>query len=209
MKYITLPAIIISSAILFSCSEANTEPRDTNTNLNASNETTSYSANVKKSSINWKGEVAGIYSHIGTIDLQSGSLTFNGDQISGGEFVVDMTSISPTDNGTFKDQDGGRISDLQGHLSTEDFFATATYPTSKFVITSVEGNIVTGNLTIRDKTNEESFEISLMERDGNDVKIEGSITFDRQKYDVAWVHYMKDMILSDDIVLTINLLASK
>jgi len=120
-----------------------------------------------------------------------------------------MLSIMPTDDGTFKDQDGGRLEDLKGHLTTEDFFATETYPTSKFVITNVDGNTVTGDLTIRDKTSEESFEISSLEKTEGGVTLSGSITFDRQKYDVAWVHYMQDMILSDDIVLNITVEATK
>ena len=36
----------------------------------------------------------------------------------------------------------------------------------------------------------------------------GKLVFNRQKYGVAWVHFMKDMILSDDISIKVNLLAS-
>jgi hypothetical protein len=35
----------------------------------------------------------------------------------------------------------------------------------------------------------------------------GHLVFDRQKYDLAWEHYLKDVILSDDIKLDISLVA--
>ena len=172
-------------------------------------ETVMYAADASASKVNWRGEVAGVYGHDGFVNLKSGQVEVAGDKLVGGKFEVDMTAFYPTDTASYKDVDGGRMSDLQGHLATEDFFATATYPTSLFVITSVEGNTVKGNLTVRDKTNEETFNITSMEMTDNGVNMTGTLVFDRQKYDVAWVHFMKDMILSDDIALKVNLVATK
>ena len=120
-----------------------------------------------------------------------------------------MSVIYPTDSASYKDQDGGRITDLQGHLSTEDFFGTEAYPSANFVISSVNGNTVTGNLTVKGKTNEETFEISSLDKSADGVTVSGAMTFDRQKYNVSWVHFMEDMILSDDIALTISITATK
>ena len=39
-----------------------------------------------------------------------------------------------------------------------------------------------------------------MEIDGETMKLSGKLVFDRQKYDVAWAHYVQDVILNDDIV---------
>jgi len=35
----------------------------------------------------------------------------------------------------------------------------------------------------------------------------GTLVFDRQKYDVAWEHFLEDTVLSDDITLEITLVA--
>ena len=210
MKLRLLNAMAFSSILLFSCGEAATEQTEENT---ATEEVTAeavvYAADLEATTVNWRGEVAGVYGHEGFVNLKSGSIEITGENITGGEFVVDMSVIYPTDSGSFKDEDGGRITDFQGHLSTPDFFDNANYPTSTFVITSVEGMTVKGNLTVRGKTNEETLMITAMEVNADGVMASGTLTFDRQKYDVAWVHYMKDMILSDDIKLTISFVATK
>ena len=46
-----------------------------------------------KSKLVWKGyKVTG--SHEGTLSIKSGSLVFDNDKLTGGEFVIDMTTIS-------------------------------------------------------------------------------------------------------------------
>ena len=209
MKSNVLYAVAFSATALFACGNAGTETTEATTEETAVVESVNYSADIEASMVNWRGEVAGVYGHEGFVKLVTGSVAVAGDAVTGGEFTIDMTGIFPTDSASFKDEDGGRISDLQGHLSTEDFFNTANFPTSTFVITSVEGNMVTGNLTIRDKTNEEMIEITSSEVTESGVNVSGKMVFNRQNYDVAWVHYMKDMILSDDIALTITLVATK
>ena len=209
MKLNVLYAVAFSATALFACGNAGTETTEATTEEVAVVESVNYTADTEASMVNWRGEVAGVYGHDGFVKLKSGSLTVAGDAITGGEFVIDMTNIVPTDSASYKDEDGSRITDLQGHLSTEDFFATETYPTASFTITKVEGNMVTGNLTIRDKTNEETIEIASTDMTDSGVSITGKMVFNRQNYDVAWVHFMKDMVLSDDIALNITLVATK
>lgn len=52
------------------------------------------------------------------------------------------------------------VADRDGHLRTGDFFDTENYPDIKFEITSVDEKSVTGNLTIKDVTQEETFDAS-------------------------------------------------
>ena len=70
---------------------------------------------TEQSIINWVGyKVTG--QHEGTITLREGTLEFNGDQLTGGNFVMDMTSINTTDlEGDYKNK-------LDGHLKANDFF---------------------------------------------------------------------------------------
>ena len=79
------------------------------------------------------------------------------------------------------------------------------FPTATFTVKSQQGDKLVGDLTIRGKTNEETATITTMETTEQGMKAEAKLVFNRQKYDVAWVHFMKDMILSDDIQLTITL----
>ncbi len=199
--------LALSTLLFVACSEGET-PEEVVVD-EVVTEATTYTTDVEASEINWRGEVAGIYGHDGYVNLQSGMVEMADNKLVGGEFTVDMTTFYPTDSASYKDVDGGRIADLQNHLSSEDFFASATYPTSTFVITSVEGNKATGDLTVRGKTNQETFNITSIDVTESGLNIKGKLVFDRQKYDVAWVHYMKDMILSDNIALTINLVATK
>lgn len=192
---------------------------EANSNAEASNEETAapeataesvnWNVNTEESHIRWEGGTAGaqVYSHFGSIKLQKGSITTAGEEITSGDVVVDMTTINPEDPNY---SDEHPASDLVGHLSTEDFFAVEQNPTASFVVKSVEGNSITGDLTVRGKTNEETFTIDHKEvtPDGM-MHLNGTLIFDRQKYDVAWAHYLEDVVLSDDITLQIGIVANK
>ena len=102
------------------------------------------------SKVVWKGyKVTG--SHEGTISIKSGDLIFESDKLTGGEFVMDMTSITVTDlEGDYKGK-------LEGHLKSDDFFGVANHPTASLVITNAEPSgknayNVTGDLTIKGVT---------------------------------------------------------
>lgn len=211
MKFKIATLSIMATMALASCTNNETTEAPVTETVEKTKKVESvlYTADASATEVNWKGEVAGVYGHEGYVNLESGTLTVEGDQIVGGTIVVDMTGIYPTDSASYRDQDGGRITDLQNHLSTPDFFATATYPTSTFEITGVENGAIKGNLTIRDKTNEETLEITNMNMENGQLQMSGTLTFDRQNYDVAWVHFMKDMVLSDDIVINFNFMAKK
>ena len=106
---------------------------------------------VDKSKVVWKGyKVTG--SHQGTITLKSGSLAFTNQKLSGGEFNIDMTSIINTDlSGEYRNK-------LEGHLKSDDFFGVEKYPTARLQFTKVKMTSknaykVTGDLTIKGKTN--------------------------------------------------------
>ena len=175
-------------------------------------EAVTYTVNAASSFVGWKGEVAGAYGHNGSIAISEGSLDLAGKSLVGGKVVVDMTTIVPLDSASYKPEDSedkGKASELVGHLSTGDFFLVETYPTATFVIKSMTDNKIVGDLTIRDKTNEETVDVSEFNVTEEGVSAKGTLVFDRQKYDVAWKHYMKDMILSDDIALELSIEATK
>jgi polyisoprenoid-binding protein YceI len=157
-----------------------------------------------QSTLAWTGTMLGLYSHNGTINLSSGSLEMTGEQVSGGSFVIDMTSIIPLDSGYGKDP-GSTSADLVGHLSSGDFFDVANNPTATFQILSVEGNKASGKMKLRGTEGEETIEnISISGTEGN-YTITGDITFDRKKYGAMFDMPVADKVLSNDIKLNISL----
>ncbi|GAA3652292.1 YceI family protein [Flavivirga jejuensis] len=156
-----------------------------------------------KSKVTWKGyKVTG--SHEGTIAIQSGFLNFEADKLTGGEFVIDMTTINTTD------LDGDYKGKLDGHLKSDDFFGVAAHPTAKLVLVSVKANgknayTVTGDLTIKGKTNPVTFSISI---EGN--KATASLKIDRTKFGIEYksanfFENLKDKAIYDEFDLVSNL----
>jgi polyisoprenoid-binding protein YceI len=165
-----------------------------------------YKVSPASSEVTWLGEVAGVYGHNGVIDIAEGSVTATGNTISGGTVVIDMTTIQPLDTASYT-ASGKTPQDLVNHLTTGDFFLVEEYPTATFVIKSHVGDKLIGDLTIRGNTKQEEATITSLVVTEEGLTAKADLVFDRQDYDVAWVHYMKDMILSDDIKLGITIVA--
>ncbi len=158
---------------------------------------------VKNSKIVWKGyKVAG--SHEGTIDLKSGSLTFDGDKLTGGAFVLDMNSLSSTDlSGEYKGK-------LEGHLKSDDFFGVAKYPTAALKITKVKKTgknayKIIGDLTIKGITNTVKFPASIYGK-----KATGTLKIDRTEFNVqygsgSFFDNLKDNLIYDELDLVVDL----
>jgi len=135
---------------------------------------------VSESTVTWKGyKVTG--KHEGTIALKEGSLLFDGSKLTGGEFVVDMTTINTTDLEAGKGKEK-----LDGHLKAGDFFGTDKHPTATLVFTKVvsfnkDSYTVDGNLTIKGITKPVTFVVSVY---GN--KASATLKVDRTKFDIKY-----------------------
>jgi polyisoprenoid-binding protein YceI len=159
--------------------------------------------NVKESKVNWKGyKVTG--EHEGTINLKEGSLTFTDNQLTGGNFVIDMTTINTTD------LSGDSKGKLDGHLKSDDFFGVEKFPTASFKITSVNGKDklyrVTGDLTIKGITKSTSFALQIVD----DQTATAAIKIDRSKFDVrygsnSFFDDLKDKAIYDEFDLNVTL----
>ena len=143
-------------------------------------ERTTAQVDTKESSVMWRGyKVTG--KHYGTVNIQSGSLDFEGEQLVGGEFVMDMNSISCTD------LEGGYGDKLVGHLKSDDFFGVATYPTAAFKITKAisQGKDnrykLVGDLTIKNTPKQNKFFAEVVGGSAN-----AKITIDRSDFDVRY-----------------------
>ncbi len=162
------------------------------------------SIKVGESSIVWTGKkVTG--SHTGTITLQEGTLSFDGDMLTGGNFTINMSTIVCTD------LSGDSKGSLEGHLKSPDFFGVESNPTANFKISKVVSRgtpgdyKVIGNVTIKGKTKEIKFLATVKE---GTVKAE--VTIDRTDFDVkygsgSFFDSLGDKTIYDDFNLVLNL----
>ena len=160
--------------------------------------------NVSESTVTWKGyKVTG--EHNGSIKLKSGFLDMNGKKLTGGEFVVDMTSI------VCNDLEAGQGKEkLEGHLKSDDFFGVEAHPTSKLVFTSVKpmnenSYTVTGDLTIKGITKPITMVVSMFEN-----KATATMKVDRAEYDVrygsgSFFDNLGDKTIYDEFDLVVDL----
>ena len=158
---------------------------------------------TESSKLVWKGyKVTG--SHEGTIDIQSGNLTFEADKLTGGNVTINMTTLVSTDlEGEYKGK-------LEGHLKSDDFFGVATHKTATLEFTKVEASgknsyNVTGDLTIKGETNPVNFTISIY---GN--KATANLKVDRTQYGVkygsaSFFDDLKDKAIYDEFDLVADL----
>lgn len=158
---------------------------------------------TETSTISWKGyKVTG--SHEGTIDLKSGVLIFENGKLSGGEFLMDMTTINTTDlEGDYKNK-------LDGHLKSDDFFGVENFPTASLVLTKVAPSgknayNVTGQLTIKDITHPVNFSMLVYNQ-----KATASLKIDRTLYNVrygsaSFFDDLKNKAIDNEFDLTANL----
>ncbi len=207
MKTTNLLLTIAASGSLFlaSCGGDHAhegEEATAETNEEAVVETTDASIDAATSTVSWTGEMMGMYSHNGTVAVKEAKVSMAGDKVAGGNFVVDLSSITPLDE-NYDVAAGNTPEKLVGHLGSPDFFDVANHPTASFEITEVaeDGSSAKGNLTVRGITNEETVE-NITLADGT---LSGTLTFDRTKYEVAFTHPVKEMVLSNDIALEIAL----
>ena len=194
----------LAGGIFLSSCSGTAENKTADSTTEKSESISSVVINPAVSKVLWKGEMLGVYTHSGIVKLTQADIKMKDGNIQGGSFTVDMKSMIPTDD-NYKPEEGSTKEKLVGHLSSADFFDVENFPTAKFEISEVNGNTASGKLTVRGITNDEKVEnIAINEVDGK-VIISGELIFDRKKYDVAWDSPMKDMILSNDIVVNVEL----
>lgn len=133
--------------------------------------------------LKWTGYGVG-KSHTGDIKISKGTLEMQGDQVVGGEFEMDMTSLT---------SDSER---LTGHLKSGDFFNVEKFGKSTFKITKVEAlpnptagaptHKFIGDLTIKDKTHPHEF-LATVKKDGEKLSATAETEIkDRTKYDIVY-----------------------
>jgi polyisoprenoid-binding protein YceI len=165
------------------------------------------SVNLNKSMVTWVGsKPAG--KHNGTIKLASGKMHLENGQVTAGEFVMDMATVTATDVAMDAEKNGK----LTGHLKSADFFDVEKYPTASFELISVEDigqhaseaalklagatHFVTGNLTMKESVKAVKFPAIITVTD-NGVTAKALFTINRTDWGM---HYKSDKSFGDQII---------
>ncbi|NQV89169.1 MAG: YceI family protein [Parcubacteria group bacterium] len=139
-----------------------------------------YELVAEESVITWEASKKLVdVTHNGTVNVSTGRVVVEGGQITGGTVTVDMATIIDLD------QVGEMKAKLEGHLMSEDFFDVVNYPAATFTISGVDGDMVTGVMTIKGIDGEVTFEAEIEEEEMG-VSLEGTLELDRSVWDVRY-----------------------
>ena len=168
-----------------------------------------------KSHLTWLGKKLG-EDHGGVISLKSGFIEIDDEELTGGEFVIDMNSIENTDieSPTYKKK-------LEDHLKADDFFNVAKFPEGKFVVKRVKNAkiptneaLIIGELTIKGITHTVQLPVMLKNLGGTYTG-KGKTQIDRTKWEVKYnsksffsAAELGDKLIYDDIDIGVNLVTA-
>ena len=160
---------------------------------------------ISKSSVKWLGKkVTG--SHEGNIAIKEGHLHFDDNTFTGGNIVIDMTTIECTD------LVGEPKESIEGHLSSDDFFGVKKYPIATLEIINADKikysknkYRVTAILEIKSIKNNVEFDVVV---DNGSANV--NFVIDRTKYDVkygsgSFFDNLGDKMIYDDFNLSVSL----
>lgn len=198
MKHLKILALMLSMVV-------------TTTSWAAKTAKANYKVETKKSFLKWTGKkVTG--KHFGKVKIKSGKLDFEGNDLKGGEFVIDMKSITVDD---ISNQEWN--TKLVNHLKNDDFFSVDKHETAKVTIKSVSLGKgvynVTADLTIKGITKPVYFDADIQNKKDS-IEAKAKITFNRTLWNVKYNSgkFFKDLgdkMIYDDVEIEVNLVAKK
>ena len=216
-------ALFVGSILLLSCSE-NVPPTDSETKMEktevdqkegASSYTELtltdglYNIDASESTCIWTGKEASSKNHVGTINYHKGTIKVIDSKFHSAFCGIDMQSIQCTD------MNADKAERLNGHLKSEDFFGVEKHPYATLNIESIKTkggtSMAIGKLTIKGITEAVAFPLTLS-GDSNTIVVDGTLVFDRSKFDVRfrsgnWFADLGDELIYDDIELEFHVVA--
>lgn len=170
------------------------------------------------SSIRFTGHGVG-KNHPGKFRLSSGTVAIAGNQVTGGQFVINIKSMDLEEKGGMFDEK------LRPHLMSGDFFDADKFNNATFEITKVEpykpndkdtslvkgANFsVSGNLKLKDVTKNITFPAKI-ELDENTLKAEADFDIDRRQWQMNYGNdkTLGDKFISETVNLELDLQAKK
>jgi polyisoprenoid-binding protein YceI len=171
---------------------------------------TSFAVDTANSRIRFTGNGVG-KNHPGKFKLNSGHVHVANNEITGGDFVINIKSLDIEQQGEMFQKK------LKPHLLSGDFFDADKFGTAKFEITKVEpykpnendrslvkgaNFYVSGNLKLKDVTKNIKFPAHI-ELDDNNLKAKANFDIDRRDWQM---NYGNDKTLGDKFISeTVNI----
>jgi polyisoprenoid-binding protein YceI len=159
--------------------------------------------NIQKSTIKWLGEYTFYFGgHDGFINFKEGYFIKKNEVIIGGEFIIDMDSLTNTD---IEEKEGKN--NLINHLKDADFFDVKKFPISKLEITKVnykdKNNVrIEADLTTKGITKPINFR-AIFNYAEKELKTRFKI--DRKRWNVNYESKFKDGAISDAIGFEVSI----
>lgn len=166
------------------------------------------------STVQWVGSKKMGDKHSGSIKVKDGKIEMKEGKLVGGNFVIDMTTLTNEDLKAKPDYQ----TKLVTHLKSDDFFKVDKNPTSEFKITSVQEKdgktMIKGDLTMLGKTESIEFPAKIENKDG---KVTGTakVELDRTKWGLTYgagnifKELTADKIINNTFELNLKLTAKK
>lgn len=202
MKKVFLSIVAVATILTACKSEPNKKATETKKEVSVAEKVAAVNnVDTTSSVLNWKGTKP-TGSHNGIVSLKNGALVLEQGKLVGGEFIVDMSTIKVSDIPADNEANGKLVS----HLINSDFFDIETYPTSKFIITSVAPKdnllLVTGNLTIKDVTKSITIPATIATSDGVTTFSSEVFMVNRAEFNVTYAsksffNNLKDKFIDD------------
>jgi polyisoprenoid-binding protein YceI len=203
--------LILTTAIFMSTAFAADKKEKKASAKDAKTETLAVDAAA--SSVVWVGsKKVGDSKHTGHIKVKEGRVELKDGKLTGGDFTIDMTSIT---NDDLKDKPDYQTK-LVTHLKSDDFFKVDKNPTSEFKITTVKEKDgkpwVIGKLTLAGKTETVEFPATI-ETKGGVTTGKAKIEIDRTKWGVIYgagnlfKELTADKVINNNFELDLNIVA--
>ena len=164
----------------------------------------------EKSIVKWKGSKIS-ESHEGVVNIQKGVLMIDHGVLKGGQFAIDMNTITTTD---IESERGKKR--LDAHLKNDDFFSVGEYPLSVITITNVKKKsnntyVITADLTIKGVTHSIVFDSEVI-INGKNFTASAKIKIDRTKWGIKYgsgnfFEDLGDRMILDEIEFDVNLVS--
>ncbi len=169
-----------------------------------------YQVEISDSQLKWTGyHLAKSYEHWGYINLKSGTISTDGQKITSGEFVIDMSTIQNMDVENAKDK-----TKLVNQLKSDDFFNVKKFPEARLVIKSMAkktGNTytATADLTIRGITKEITFDSEIKTLKDNQLEVTATLRVPRTDFKVMYGWKVENAMLANEFQMDVKLIAKK
>ena len=147
-----------------------------------------------------------ISEHHGNVSLKTGFVEIEDGKLVSGEFIIDMTSINNSDLPEEK------VGMLVKHLKSEDFFNVEKFPEATFKTTSINGEEVTGDFSLKGKTHPLTFKLSI-EKETDKYRATGIVTVDRTLWEIKYrsgkfFSDLGDATIKDKFQISLNLITN-